>query len=113
MKNALTFIAVVLFTFSISARELTPKEQLALLPLKKTKTVKEYMESNIDESKLSFKDYFAYQLLKKSCAPLDFLLDGIKGQEDGYPDQTEKIIGTYQVCSEGTLGITNLYIKQQ
>jgi len=113
MKNAFIFIAVAMLSFSATARELTPKEQLALLPLKKTKTVKEYMVSHIDESKLSFKDYFAYQLLKKSCAPLDFLLDGIQGQEDGFPDQTEKIIGTYQVCSEGTLGITNLYIKQK
>ncbi len=113
MKNALLTFIFFFFSFIGQARELTPKEQLVLLPLKKTKTVKDFMVTNIDESRLSFKDYFAYQLLKKSCAPLELLLDGIEAKDEQYPDQSEKIIAAYQVCSEGTLGITSLYIKQQ
>lgn len=112
MKYSLLIILLSFFV-NLEARELTPKEQLVLLPLKKTAAVKEYMQSNIEESRLLFKDYFAYQLLKKSCAPLDMLLDGIKAKDEQFPDQSEKIIAAYQVCSEGTLGITSLYIKQQ
>jgi hypothetical protein len=109
----LIFITLAAISLNISARQLTPKEQLVLLPFNKTKAVKEYMQENIDESQLSFKDYFAYQLLKKSCSPLNFLLNDIESRDEQHPDQSEKIVAAYQVCSEGTLGMTNLYIKQQ
>ena len=109
------FTLILLFAVSlnVSARQLTPKEQLVLLPLNNTKAVKDFMQENIDESQLSFKDYFAYQLLKKSCAPLDLLLQGIESRDDQFPDQSEKIVAAYQVCSEGTLSMSSLYIKQQ
>jgi hypothetical protein len=109
----LTLILLFAVSLNVSARQLTPKEQLVLLPLNKTTAVKDFMQENIDESQLSFKDYFAYQLLKKSCAPLDLLLQEIEDRDDQFPDQSEKIVTAYQVCSEGTLGMSSLYIKQQ
>ncbi|MCO4792605.1 MAG: hypothetical protein KC493_02745 [Bacteriovoracaceae bacterium] len=112
MKTLLCAVAVFM-SLSLNARDLTPKEQLVLLPLPKTMSVKNFMEKSIVVEDLSFKDYFAFQLLKKSCLPLELLLDTINKKEETFPDQASKIVTSYQICSEGSLGLGHLFVKQQ
>lgn len=112
LMKSLIMSTLVLLTFELSARELGPQEKLALIPLKKTLEVKTFMEENINVQELSVKDYFIFQVIKKSCAPMSFLLDSIKNQDESYPDQSKKIVAAYQFCSEGVLGLSHLYTKQ-
>lgn len=115
MKLAFLLLGIFLVFVSVrtEARDLTTEERLALLPWQNTKVVKSYMEEKTPANQLSWSDRLAFEALKKSCRPLELHLDKIEGEEESYPDQTRVILQLYTLCSEGTMGLSRLYIKAQ
>lgn len=95
----------------VKARELSPTESLALVPLKKTMSVKEYMEEELGNTRLSFTQTLSFRTLKLSCLLLDSTLERIAAQTSEYPDQSQLILQQYALCSEGVLGLSQLYVK--
>lgn len=113
MKLAFILLGLFLVFMSVrtTGRELTQEERLALIPYENSAVVKEYMETNTQVTKLRFADRLAFSALKQSCKPLTLHLDKIANEEETYPDQTKVILQLYALCSEGTMGLSRLYIK--
>ncbi len=111
----LAFILLGLFFVFISvrteARELTQEETLALIPYKNAQVVKTYMESTTPKRQLSWNDRLAFEAFRKACVPLELHLDKVEREVQEYPDQTKIILQLYALCSEGTMGLSRLYIK--
>jgi hypothetical protein len=95
----------------VKARELTTAEALALVPLKKTQSVKLYMEEELGERRLNFSQAISFRALKLSCRLIEATVAKIDNAADDYPEQVDSIFQNYALCSEGTLGLTQLYIK--
>jgi hypothetical protein len=96
-----------------SGRDLTQEERLALIPYQNSLVVKEYMEQKTKTAKLGFADRLAFSALKQSCVPLSLHIQKIEREEEVYPDQTKVLLQLYGLCSEGTMGLSRLYIKAQ
>lgn len=113
MKLAFILLGIFLVFVSVrtEARDLTQEENLAIIPWKNTQIVKTYMESKTPKDRLNWRDRLAYEALKQSCRPLTLHLDKIAGEEETFPDQTRVILQLYALCSEGTMGLSRLYIK--
>lgn len=114
----LAFILLGLFfafiTVRSEARELTKPERLALIPWQQnTELVKTFMENKTLIKKLSFTERLAFSALKQTCFPLTKHLEVIDQEEEAFPDQTQFILQLYALCSEGTMGLSRLYIKTQ
>lgn len=115
MKLAFILLGLFLVFMSVrtSGRELTQEERLALIPYQNSVVVKEYMELNTATSKLGFTDRLAFATLKRSCLPLTLHVEKIEAEEETYPDQSNTLLQLYALCSEGTMGLSRLYIKAQ
>jgi hypothetical protein len=113
MKCFLIICCSFLLSSNLYSRDLSYKEKIAILAYPKTEKVKDFMISNIASSELSIPDYISFSLLKKSCQPIDHLLKKIDSEAFDFVDQA-KMLGTlYHVCSEGTLGLSSLFVKQE
>ncbi|MBT3584350.1 MAG: hypothetical protein HN509_05570 [Halobacteriovoraceae bacterium] len=113
MRSIFVIITLSVLSFSLSARELTAGEKLVLTTLERTTKVRTYMQDNIRTEDLSFRQYLSFQLLKKSCLPLELTIAKIEKEETEYKDQSKFLLGLYTTCSEGTLSLSNLFIEQQ
>ena len=115
MKLAFILLGLFLVFMSVrtNGRELSQEERLALIPYKSSAVVKEYMELNTKTAKLGFADRLAFSALKQACKPLTLHLEKIEREEETYPDQTKVILQLYGLCSEGTMGLSRLYIKSK
>ena len=115
MKLAFILLGIFLVFMSVrtNGRELSQEEKLALIPYNNSLVVKEYMEQKTNTANLGFADRLAFSALKQSCVPLTLHLDKIEREEEAYPDQTKTLLQLYGLCSEGTMGLSRLYIKSQ
>jgi hypothetical protein len=93
------------------ARPLTAAESLTLIPLKKTLEVKKYMQDHLDQRRLKFPQLIALRAMELACKPLEATLTKIEGELDTYPDQKGMLFKQYALCSEGALGLSQLYIR--
>lgn len=101
------------FAFQSNARELNIKEKTVLLNLDKTMSVKNYMEHHINVQDLALSDYLKLKVLKNSCNPLFTKVNKIENAPEDHKDQSSKLSTLLNICSQGVIGITNLFVGQQ
>jgi hypothetical protein len=113
MSNIKIIVAAfILSATPVMGRELNNQERLTLVPLKKTLEVKKVVEEQIPVRSLSFGEYLRFNILKKSCVPLNELIKKIEKEVATYPDQSKNIITLYAACSEGVLSLTHMYLNK-
>ncbi|OIQ15931.1 MAG: hypothetical protein BM556_16685 [Bacteriovorax sp. MedPE-SWde] len=115
MKVAFAILCLffISFAFQSHARDLNIREKSVLLNFDKTVKVKTYVEHNISVSDLPLSQYLSYKVLKNSCRPVIASIAKIEGADEEYKDSSEKLASMMNVCSQGVIGLTNLYIDQQ
>jgi hypothetical protein len=115
MKVAFAILCLffISFAFQSHARELTIREKTSLLNFDKTIKVKTYAENNIVVSDLPLSQYLSYKVLKNSCRPVVAELQKIENAGDELKDRSKNLSKMMNVCSQGVIGLTNLYIDQQ
>jgi len=115
MKVAFAILCLffISFAFQSHARELTIREKTALLNFDKTIKVKNYVESNIVVNELPLTQYLSYKVLKNTCRPVTSELVKIDNASDDLKDRSKTLVKMMSVCSQGVIGLTNLYIEQR
>jgi hypothetical protein len=111
-KLSILFITISLLPSALLSRELNYQEKAATLTHPKAIKVKDYMEQNIDQRQLSIPEFVSFNILKRSCLPVDGLIKKIQNEDEEYPDQSKLLISLGHLCSEGALGLTALYVDQ-
>jgi benzoyl-CoA reductase/2-hydroxyglutaryl-CoA dehydratase subunit BcrC/BadD/HgdB len=96
---------------AVRSRELTYKERMSVLSVKKHLQLKSYLLEQIDPQSLPLKDYISYKVLKESCTPMSSALGKIEAADEDLEDQSKKLRVLYEGCMEGTLGLGHLYQK--
>ena len=115
MRLAILLMGIFLLSLTVRSaqgRELLVTEKAVLINLDRVKNVQQYMQTNIDESALSFRDFLSYQIQKKACLPMEQIIKKIEGEAADYPDQSLKLLQAYVLCSQGVLGQSHLYVEQ-
>lgn len=113
MKLAFILLGVFFFlvTMRVQSRELTEQEKLALIPWENTRVVRNFMAEETKLSNLGWVDRLGFGALTKTCEPLVKHIQKIEGEIPDYPEQSKTLIQLYALCSEGTMGLSRLYIK--
>ena len=70
---------------------------------------KKFMEEQIDQSQLSWEEYFQFKIFQSSCGPLNLSLSYISNSEEDLEDQTKTLAVLYHACTEGTLSLAEMY----
>jgi hypothetical protein len=111
MKIAAMIVCAFFLSMAVRARDLTYKERMSVLSVKKHINLKTYLLDQIDPQSLPIKDYISYKVLKESCTPVSSTLLKIEEADDDLRDQSKKLRILYEGCMEGTLGLGHLFQK--
>lgn len=114
MRLLLLTVLFISFTITSHARELTSSETRAIKPLDSSNMIFEYMVANTNIGRLSIKDRLYFQILKKSCYPVNAELENIAEDEADEEADNSKLLKTYMAaCKEGVFFLTKLYVQYQ
>ncbi|EQC50975.1 hypothetical protein [Bacteriovorax sp. DB6_IX] len=64
-------------------------------------------------NELPLSQYLSYKVLKNSCRPVFSELQKIEHGTEELKDRSQKLSKLMNVCSQGVIGLTNLYIEQR
>lgn len=93
------------------SRELSYKERMATLAAKNHIELSQFFVDQIDPQGLPLNEYISYNVLKKSCLPLQAQFKKIDHADEELEDQSKKLRVLYEGCMEGTLALGHLYQK--
>ncbi|WP_127717649.1 hypothetical protein [Halobacteriovorax sp. HLS] len=112
MKIAAVLVCAFFLSMAVRARDLSYKERMSVLSVKKHIELKNFLIDQIDPQGLPLKDYIAFKVLKESCTPVSNTLERIQEAGDDLKDQSTKLRLLYEGCMEGTLGLGHLFQQQ-
>lgn len=111
MKFAFLIVSVFFISMAARSRELSYKEKMSVLAIKKHLVLKDYFVEQIDPQSLPLNEYISFKVLKQSCVPVSSALEKIAQSDDELADQSKKLRVFYEGCMEGTLGLGSMYQK--
>jgi hypothetical protein len=111
MKFAFLIVSVFFISMAARSRELSYKEKMSVLAIKKHLVLKDYFVDQIDPQALPLNEYISFKVLEQSCTPVSQALEKIGQGDEEMRDQSKKLRLFYEGCMEGTLGLGSMYQK--